>query len=382
MTSAFPEEEFDRRLALTRERLADRGLDAGLVSSPENIFYLCGLDHWGYFAPHILVVPVTGEPVLVTRAMERVTIANQVRNVRFEGHTDSENAAEKTVTVLRAMGLAGSRLGLEKGSAGLTPFLAEVLASGLPGARWHDVSGLVDDLRLVKSPAEQDYIRQAAKVSDAAMRAAIDTIRDGAREAEIAAECHRAMILAGGTFPGFGPFIRPGARLGEEHTTWGDGVIRAGAPVFLELSGCVRRYHAPMGRLVHVGPAPRESREMETVCLKAFDAVVEALRPGVLARDVYRAWQRVVDEAGLAHYRRHHCGYLVGIGFPPTWTGGNKVTGLRHDSELEIRTGMAFHILSWLMGTGRGDYFVSNTVLLGTHGPEVLTRTPSTITEK
>src|SRR5690606_27882430 len=186
----------DRRLELTRERLADRGLDAGLVSSPENIFYLCGLDHWGYFAPHILVVPVTGEPVLVTRAMERVTIANQVRNVRFEGHTDSENAAEKPVTVLRAMGLAGSRLGLEKGSAGLTPFLAEVLASGLPGARWHDVSGLVDDLRLVKSPAEQDYIRQAAKVSDAAMRAAIDTIRDGAREAEIAAECHRAMILA------------------------------------------------------------------------------------------------------------------------------------------------------------------------------------------
>ena len=39
-------------------------------------------------------------------------------------------------------------------------------------------------------------------------------------------------------------------------------------------------------------------------------------------------------------------------------------TGLRHDSDLEIETGMSFHILSWLMGTGRGDDFISNTVLL------------------
>ena len=46
------------------------------------------------------------------------------------------------------------------------------------------------------------------------------------------------------------------------------------------------------------------------------------------------------------------------------------------DSTLEIREGMSFHILSWLMGTGRGDYFLSNTVLLGPKGAEVLTKTP------
>ena len=116
------------------------------------------------------------------------------------------------------------------------------------------------------------------------------------------------------------------------------------------------------------GPwAPRQSAETW---------MLEALRPGALAREVYAAWQRVVDRAGLAHYRRHHCGYLVGIGFPPSWTGGNRVTGLRHDSDLVIRTGMTFHILSWLMGTGAGDYFVSDTVLLGDAGPEVLTTAP------
>jgi Xaa-Pro dipeptidase len=83
----------------------------------------------------------------------------------------------------------------------------------------------------------------------------------------------------------------------------------------------------------------------------------------------------VVDAAGLSHYRRHHCGYCVGIGLSPSWTGGNKVVGLRHDSDLPIREGMSFHILSWLMGTGAGDYFISNAVLLGGNGPEVLTKT-------
>jgi len=67
----------------------------------------------------------------------------------------------------------------------------------------------------------------------------------------------------------------------------------------------------------------------------------------------------------------------MGVGLPPSWTGGNSVTGLRADSDLEIKTGMSFHILSWLMGTGAGDDFLSNTVLLAEGGAEVLTRTPA-----
>ena len=110
---------------------------------------------------------------------------------------------------------------------------------------------------------------------------------------------------------------------------------------------------------------------------RAFDAMLGAMRPGAKARQVYAAWQQVVDDAGLQHYRRHHCGYCVWIGLSPSWTGGNKVVGLRHDSEMEIRGEMSFHVLSWLMGTGYGDYFISNAALLGAKGPEVLTRTPA-----
>ena len=115
---------------------------------------------------------------------------------------------------------------------------------------------------------------------------------------------------------------------------------------------------------------------MAELSKRAFQGILDGLKPSVRARDVYAAWQTVVDDAGMPTYRRHHCGYLVGIGFPPSWTGGNKVTGLRHDSDLEIKEGMTFHAMSWFTETGRGDYFVSNCVLLGPNGAEVLTKAP------
>jgi Xaa-Pro dipeptidase len=372
----FSDEEIKRRLAKVRAELSRRKLDAAIFASPENVFYLTGLDHWGYFAPHLLIVHLEGENTLITRAMERVSIEKQVRSAQFHGHPDSETAADMAARVLKEQGLATKNIGLEFWTSGLSFGLASSLQSQVD-ARWHDVSGLVDQLRLVKSAEEQVLMRRAAKISDRAAEAAIAAIADGAKESDVAAACIAVMTRAGGHPPGFGPFIRPGSRLGEEHATWGDGHYKSGEPVFVELSGCVSRYHAPLGRLVHIGSIPDEDARIAAIVRQAFDAVVLAIKSGTKAKSVYAAWQKVVDDAGLSHYRRHHCGYCVGIGQPPSWTGGNSVTGLRHDSDLEIQTGMSFHILSWLMGSGIGDDFLSNTVLLTENGPEVLTRLKS-----
>ncbi len=368
----FSDAELARRVIAVRAEMALRGLDLLALSSPENIFYLIGLDHWGYFAPHLLLVPAAGDLVLITRAMERVTIENQVRNARFEGHSDSETAADLANPHLRAQ---TGRIGLETWSAGLAHGFAAVLTDGVPG-EIVDATGLVDTLRLVKSTEERALMRRAARAADAGTQAAIAALHDGAQEADVAAECLAAMTRAGGTPPGFGPFIRPEARIAEEHTSWGDGTYRAGEKVMLEVAGCVARYNAPMGRFVHLGHIRDEDAAMADLAQRAFAGLLDGLKPGARARDVYAAWQAVVDAEGMPHYRRHHCGYLVGIGFPPSWTGGNRVTGLRHDSDLEILEGMTFHAMSWFTETGRGDCFVSNCVLLGADGPEVLTTTP------
>jgi Xaa-Pro dipeptidase len=377
---AFPPEEFAARLARVRDAMTGACLDGLVVSVPENIYYLTGLDHWGWFACHLLIVPVEGEPLLLARGMERATAEAMVSNARFLGHADHEDIADLAVDALAGAGLAEARLGLEMRSLFLTPRIADAVRSGTPRAAWTDASGLVDASRRVLSRRERVHLRAAARAADAGTVAAIEAVRDGAADHAVAAECHRAMIAAGSEYPGFGPFIRPGARLAEEHTTWRGDVFRSGDAVFLEIAAAVAKYQAPMGRLVYVGRAPDGADGMAELARDGMRAIVAALRPGARAGDVYAAWHAVAAGAGLPAYHRHHCGYLVGIGFPPSWTGGSMVSGLAPGSELRIEAGMAVHAHSWFAGTGRPDFFISNTVLVEDEGAEVLTReTPETL---
>jgi len=376
----FPELELSQRLAAVREQMRARELDALVVSVPENIYYLTGLDHWGFFACHILIVPADGRLILTCRAMEQITIENQVSNADFHGHADTEELSDYVTRILEEKKLSSARIGIEKRSLFMTPRIYELILKGSPSAEWLDGSGIIDDLRLVKSPLEQAYTRKSAAAADAGTLAAIDAIRDGASDYEVSAECHRAMILAGSEYPGFGPFIRPTTRLGEEHTTWRGDTFRNGDAVFLEIGGAYRKYQAPMGRLVYVGSAPEGAEASAELAIRGMQAICDTLKPGAKAGDAYQAWKDVADSAGLHDYHRHHCGYLVSIGFPPSWTGGSMVTSLQPGSQRELKAGMTFHAHSWFTNTDVVDYFISNTVILTDNGAENLTsQSPQTL---
>ena len=370
----IPEGEFEARTEAVRRALEDRQLDACLITSPENIFYLTGLDHQGYFGPHILVVRRDEESLLCARAHERSTVERQVGNARMVGYPDTCPPGDHIAERLRDLGLGDAALGIQTDSLGFPPSFEHALKAGLPEALWRDVSGLVERLRLVKSENEIAAIRQAATIADAIMETALETAGAGVSERSIAAEVHRRMIDEGGDYVGFGPFIRSGERLPFEHEVWSDRILREGEQLILEMAGCVGRYHAPMGRLAFAGRAPAGTDDLAAICRAAQEKVLEAMRPGTTGAEAYNAWQSVVDEAGLSHYRRHHCGYCVGVAFPPTWTGGIGVVSLNPESDLVLERNMVFHQLSWLLGCGRGDFFVSDTVLVGDEGGERLTR--------
>jgi Xaa-Pro dipeptidase len=378
--NVFPPEELKQRLLNVRSQMVVANVDGVVITIPENIYYLTELDHWGFFACHLLVVPREGEMILVCRAMESITIENQVKNARFFGHADNEDPANYIVSALSELGLLNSRIGMEKNSLFLTARLAESIQAKTPKVKWHDTSDLVSILRMVKSPLEMEYVRKAAKAADAGMLAAIDATRDGASDYEVSAECIRAMILAGSEYPGFGPFVRPTSRLGEEHTTWRGEVFQKGEAVFLEIAAAYRKYQAPMGRLVYVGGAPVGAEKSAQLAINGMKAINDSIRPGAKAGDAYAAWHEVARKGGLENYHRHHCGYLVSIGFPPSWTGGSMVTALAPNSELELKVGMTFHTHSWFTNTDCVDYFISNTSLLTEDGCEVLTHeTPETL---
>jgi Xaa-Pro dipeptidase len=368
--------EFAERLHRTRREMAARGLAALLVVSPENVYYVAGLNHLGYFAFTLLVVPRDGRPRLVTRAMERRTVAAQAPDCVHVAFADDEDPAQAARRAVREVTKPGDRVGLERTSMFLPLAIWESIRSFLDDLEWADASGLVDGLRAAKSATEIGFVRRAAEISDRAMQAGIAAVRSGVNEREVAAAVFAEMVLAGSEQPGLPPLIRSADILRQEHVTWRDRVVDPGESLLFELSASVARYHAPLSRMVYLGRSPSGTPAAAEIALAGEHAVLDSLRPGAVAADVYESWQRVID-AGLGHrgYRRHHCGYLVGIGFPPSWVGGGAVVGLRPGSDLIIREGMVFHVLSWLLGQRPADYVLSDTVLVTANGGELLTTT-------
>lgn len=387
---AFDADEYASRVARVRALMStdQHDLDALLVTSPENIYYLIGLTHQGYFAFTMLVLPREGEPSLLTRRMEAYTISQQAPDVHHIGYGDDEDAGPAAVAALETLGIASGRVGVDRSSMFLPAGVWEELELGLPSVQWVDTSrsastaqrfraGLVDEVRLVKSEAELAYIRRAAAIGDRAVASGMATAGVGINEMEVAAAVYREMILGGGEYPGFVPLIRSSETLMQEHATWRDRYLEPGEKLFIELSGASARYHAPLTRMAYLAYAQPGAGRAMAIAVEALDVVVAALRPGALTGEVYDAWQRVVDERlGHDRLRRHHCGYSVGIGFPPSWVGSSTVLGIRREGKVEVGAGMTFHVLSWITDTDLGDYFVSDTVVVGEAATEVLTTTP------
>jgi Xaa-Pro dipeptidase len=364
---------------LLRHRMRTAGITAVAVASPENVYYLTGLDHLGYFAFTLLIVAETGQPTLVTRAMESPTVRAQVPWCAHAAFGDGEAPAAAAVAALAGAVPAGATVALDEESMYFPPAIAQAIRDGLPGVDWRSATAFLAMQRAAKSPVEAGYMRRAAVISDQAIAAGIAAARPGASERSVAAEVYRTMIEAGGEPPGFPPLIRPTAILDREHVSWSEGTLRPGTGLFFELGASVHRYHAPQSRVVYLGRAPREAAEAAESALAGLVAARDALRPGAFTGEVYAAWQRVTSgTVASATPVRHHCGYLVGIGFPPSWVGGGAVMGIRAGGEVEIVPGMTFHLMSWV--TRPIGHVISDTVLVTETGAEFLTTTSRELT--
>ncbi|TNC21516.1 M24 family metallopeptidase [Amycolatopsis alkalitolerans] len=376
LTTPRSRTEYEVRLAALRARMAEQDLTAVALASPENVYYLTGLDHLGYFAFTLLLVPAEGAPIVVTREMERPTVRAQIPGCRHRTFADGSDPADAVAAVLAEEVPPGRSIAIEDAAMFFPPSISKRVRVRLPNRIWRDGTTLLSSARAVKSTAEIDLVKRAAAVSDAAMSVAISTAGHGVSEAELAATIHYTMYRAGGHQPGFAPLIRPLSMLDQEHVTWGDRVLEAGTGIFVELSGCVRRYHAPLSRTVYIGHAPAGAEEAHQAALAGLEAARQALRPRARTGQVYAAWQHAVTATTAGVWpSRHHCGYLVGIGFPPSWVGGGEVLGIRAGGDVLIEAGMTFHLMSWVTG-----HVVSDTALVTPTGARLLTTTSRELT--
>lgn len=362
--------EHKGRLESVKIICRERGVEVAVFTSPENICYLTGLDYEGYFALHALLVPLNGKPVLFARYIEEPTVVRQTAGIQFEGYRDTDDVAALIGSKLVSLSSKSARIALQRNNAAAA-LLEAPLRSKIPDVEIVDASGIVESLRVTKSAFEIEQIKRAATISDLMISTGLRVAGEGVTESSVAAEIYREMISAGGQCPGFPPFIRSADRISEPHTSWTDQALKRGAPLLLELSGCVNRYHAPMARYGYIGPASAAATRLSDVSQEAHIAALAALKPGCLARDVYEAWKKRLEPAQFIP-RAPHCGYMVGLSFPPTWTGGPGVQSLHETSDMEIKEAMVFHLLTWITD-GTNDHFLSDCVVVEATGAVFLT---------
>ncbi|CCV09262.1 putative Peptidase M24 [Mesorhizobium metallidurans STM 2683] len=368
---AFTIEEYKRRLNAVRKGIAARQLDLLVVTIPENMLYLSGYNTLGYASAQYLLVPLEGQPLHITRGIEEVNVRAYSWIDDSSSYMDHEVPLELLAEILRDLGYAKSKIGFEKKAWFFSIADYEMLKALLPEVRFEDGSMIVETVRVVKSDAELDYVRQAARIAEAGMEAGINQIRAGVNENEIAAEIQRVVTLKGSEYPGYPPFVTSGVRTSYAHGTWSGRVIEKGDPVFLELSGTVRRYSAAIMRASVVSPVNRELEKMEDVSRRALENMLAGIRPDRPLGEVWDIWSKTVNDGGYEG-RFKRTGYSIGINYPPDWGEGHILSFKRGETRT-LMANMVFHIPSMVKAFGFADVGTSETVRVTETGCEILT---------
>lgn len=389
----FTPGEYAERLRKVQDELAARELTALVVADPANLYYLTGYNAWSFYTPQCLVVPVEGRPHLFARAMDAQGAHYTADLGPHEIHGYPEHLIHRPDEhPMQWIGQQAVRLGLLPTGAGARVaaeldahyFTARgylALRDELGGAELLDSAELVNWVRLVKSPAEQEILRTAGRIAEHVMLTALGAIEAGRRQCDIVADIQHAQTSGlerlGGDYPAIVPMLPTGATAGTPHLTWSDRIMRYGEAATIELAGVHQRYHAPLARTVSLGKPPDYLVACADAVSEGRDALLEELRPGRTVHDVHAAFNRTITRHGLSKESR--IGYSIGIGYPPDW--GERTVSLREGSETVLEAGMAFHVILG-MWMGSWGYETSEPVLVGHDGPERLTRVPGGLTIK
>ena len=367
----FPLDEYQRRLDALRRRMEQKGVDVTLVHTPENLYYLTGYQTPGYYWYQTLVVPLDREPVFITRLLEDSNVQHLSWVEESRPYGDSDDWIASTRDLLMDLGMGSGRIGLEKSSWFITVQDFERLSAMLPSATFVDCSGLVEEGRMVKSPAELEYIRQAAAVAEVGIMAGIEACHVGASENEVAAAVHHAHISAGSEYTALPLFVASGPRSALGHATWYRGEIKSGDTVFLEIPGCINRYHAALMRNVYLGDPPEQMVKATEAMAAALRETIAFIKPGITAHDAHEFCRRIIAEADLGVTLDHRAAYSIGIGFAPDW-GEGQIISIKEGERRLLQAGMTFHLIPLVFIPGLTSVAVSETVLVTETGCESL----------
>ena len=358
----FDTVEYDRRLTKTRAAMAQAGVDVLFVTDPSNQAWLTGYDGWSFYVHQGVIVQMDADPIWWGRNQD----TNGALRTVWMGPDDVRGYADNYVQSterhpmqdlaghLAALGAENSRIGVESDNYYFSAKAMDVLRTALPQAEWVDATALVNWQRAVKSDAEIAFMRNAARISEKIVDGLLERVEPGVPKNEIVAEILRDAVRGvdgiWGDYAAIVPLLPSGSDAAAPHLTWDGRPFATGEATFFEISGCYRRYHAPLCRTLFLGTPPDFLKRAEAALVEGLEAGLDKARAGNRACDIANALAAPLERAGIERGAR--CGYPIGLSYPPDW--GERTISLRAEDETVLEPGMTFHFMPglWMQDWG------------------------------
>ncbi|MCL5997016.1 MAG: Xaa-Pro peptidase family protein [Chloroflexi bacterium] len=310
----FPRAEFVARYERTQQAMKRHGLDALYLTQRQNLRYFAGLRDGAWDAYHfyfLTILPSEGAPILlVANGFNHLVKQCWIEDVRYWPWAKAfymakeSNAVQLTIDVLKEKRLDSSVIGMELGPD-IHPHMGQVhfdgLRAGLPRAKIVDGSDAVWDVRCVKSPAEIDRMRRAARISTKGVKAGFEALKPGMTEQKVMAVMTSVMCAEGASE------LRFNALYAGPRAMWADGMptnytIEPGDLVQFD-GGCLYEgYWCDYKRMAAVGEPRADQRRFYELAKQGLFAAIAAMKPGVPMNVPLQAAFGVNDDAGFSSF--------------------------------------------------------------------------------
>lgn len=352
----------DRRRRVAAVRGAIEGTaDAVLVTKPVNIRWLTGFTG---SSGMLLVAPT--HLLFITDGRYREQAHEQLADAAVEAEIEITTAP---ADLLRAASSRCERVALEADD--VTWSTERVAATEwFPASTLVPTSGLVEELRAIKDPAELDRIAAAAAIADDALAGVVSQLANRPSEAEVATELEAAMRRAGAEGPAFDTIVAAGPNSAQPHHQPGTRRIERGDLVVIDMGAMVDGYRSDMTRTFCIGEPTAEQRRLLDVVQAAHDAGVAVARPGVRTEQVDAAARSVVRDAGWAEHFVHPTGHGLGLEI-------HEPLRLSATSDATLAAGHAVTVEPGVYLPGLGGARLEDTLEITPGGNRALTRSPA-----
>ena len=381
---SFSNLEFKQRLNNVKKSMQDQGIDLLISHDTANMYYLTGYDAWSfYYAQCVLVHTDLDEPLCFVRAQdaggayiktylkkENIIIYNENYIHKWPKHP-----YDYLVEIIKEKKWDKSSIGLEMDAHYFTAFCYEKIKQGLPNAKIKDSNRLVNWVRLIKSNEEIKYMKSAALITEKGMHTAMRVIDRGVRQCDAVGEIQKTLFCGnedvGGEYASITTLLPTGPGTSASHLTATQDKFKEGESTIIEISGCVKRYHAPLARTVQLGKPEQKKIDAMNATIEALNAGISVIKPGNLADDVANEFWKVLDKYKIIKESR--TGYSIGIGYPPDW--GEHTLNIYKGDMTELKPNITFHMIA-VMQFGDWGVEASESILVTDSGNELLNNFP------